>query len=188
MAGANLRGRIGAGVGLCAMASGALMLGSCDMARAIARPEVRTCQRFIQSRMKQPGSFQRDWFNVADTPVTRAMLVDLTGDPRQANAVNPGLRRVFVQYEGSDNEGKRAPNVGYCWFPLSDAGKSVYASDIEAAVSAAIRKNEERVLGVSVGGQIVAAADCCLREGVDLAKLEKLPQQRRGTVTPARKM
>lgn len=172
--------------------AGVLMVSGCDRISAWRKPELAACQRFLQSGMRVPTSFHRNWYNDADIAVSRAMLADAVGRRNDAAFARetpvPAIRDVFIQYRGDDGLGRTVAAVGRCHFALVDAQAGKYAVDLDSGVEAGIHENEARTLMVSLGKPNVTAADCCLAKGFDLARLNGLKRFRRGSIRPIGKL
>lgn len=168
---------------------GALLVSACsDPVARIRKPELAICERFVRARLKVPGSYDRSWYNIADFPVSRAVLAEATGDKKAAAAApNPGIRRIYVQYQATNGLDQTADGSGLCLFPMSDAGRSTYVGDPDALIDAAIHENEQRALQ-SAQGQNVTSIDCCVRPDFDRSKLTVVHPVARGTIPEGRKL
>lgn len=170
------------------LVAGALVPGGCSDISATWKPEVAKCERYVRSAMKRPDSFKRHFYNVADLPVTRAMLGQAIGNSQAAaGAANPAIRKVYIQYYGDDGTRNDVIGVGTCYFALSDDGAGTYTQDIDAVVEAAVHENERRSLSISLG-KPVGGAECCLVPGFDTKRLDTIKPIRRGKVVTARRM
>jgi hypothetical protein len=171
------------------LVAGALLVNACsDPTANWRKPELVTCERFIRAGLKVPSSFRREWYHIADFPVSRALLAEATGDRAQAaTAPNPGVRRIFIQYAATNGMDETAAGNGLCLFPMTDAANGTYAADIERKVDEAIVANEQRALQAAQGKDVVSA-ECCVMPGFDRSKLTVVNPVPRGSIPAGRKL
>lgn len=175
---------IGAPAAAGVMLLAAFALTGCDQVVQWKRPELAACQRFVRSRMKLPTSFHRQYYNITDIPIDKAVLGDAIGrtadKAAMARAPWPVIRDVFIQYYGDNSFGEPVFAATNCNFAMSDGTGGVYARDPEASVDEAVAENEARTLDVSLGREDVVAADCCVAKDFDPKRLVGIKRVPRG--------